>query len=358
MAINRLEIQALRNIERVDIQPGAGINFLIGANGSGKTTVLEALYCLGRGRSFRTTQSNQLITHQSECFTVVGRFTRGHIKTVIGIQRSRGRSVIKVDGANAASAAQLASLFPITVIGPGLKGLLDDGPEPRRKFLDWGVFHVEHNFGPAWNRYRRALAQRNAALRSRNRGSIVSGWDAELVQYGNQLTQARARYLQQLDVYIKQLAANFSECAALAPRFYSGWPEGSDYADYLSDHLLSDLERGFTQFGPHRADLKFYIDGKDAKTVISRGQQKTWVAALTIAQCQQLHSVDIRPTLLVDDLPAELDPHRRRQLIQTLHNTGCQVFITATEKSLFTPEDISLGRVFHVEHGAVTLVED
>ncbi len=358
MAINRLEIQTLRNIEGADIHPGPGINFLIGANGSGKTAVLEALYCLGRGRSFRTTQSNQLITHQSEHFTVVGRFTRGHIKTIIGVRRSRGRSEIKVDGVNAASAAQLASLFPVTVIGPGLKGLLDDGPEPRRKFLDWGVFHVEHGFGLIWNRYRRVLAQRNAALRLRSQAQIVSGWDAELVQYANQLTQARERYLRQLGVYIKQLADDFAECGTLTPRFYSGWPEGSDYADYLSQYLSSDLERGFTQFGPHRADLKFYVDGKDAKTVVSRGQQKTWVAALTIAQCRQLISLDIQPTLLVDDLPAELDPRKRRKLIRALNDTGCQVFITATEKSLFAPEDLSLGRVFHVEHGAVTFAED
>jgi len=355
MAISRLEIHRLRNLWRVDIRPGEGINYIVGANGSGKTSLLEAIYCLGRGRSFRTNQTNHLIAHDADDFTVVGRFLDDHRKTVIGVQRSRAGSVIRIDGVNVVSAAQLASRFPVLMTGPGVKGLFDDGPEPRRRFLDWGVFHVEPEFRAAWNRYRRVLCQRNAALRQRCGAQALSGWDRELVQYADVITTCRERYLTRLVSFLDSAENTISGSALLSLRLYRGWGQSESYADFLARNYPSDLQRGFTQYGPHRADLRFYVDsGKEAKNVVSRGQQKSWVAELIVAQCRHLVSEGILPTLLVDDLPAELDPEKRSRLIQSLFSIGIQVFVTATERALFSLDDLSLGQVFHVEQGGVS----
>ena len=131
------------------------------------------------------------------------------------------------------------------------------------------------------------------------------------------------------------------------------WREGIDYLDYLAAQFESDRDRGFTQFGPHRADLRIRICAIDARDILSRGQQKLLVATLVLAQCRQLAQQDTSAVILVDDLPAELDPEKRQALLRALEKTGAQVFVTGTEMGLFEGANYSEAGVFHVEQGQV-----
>lgn len=352
MAILKLEILNLRNLAEVVIQPSPGLNFIFGPNGSGKTSLLEAIHCLGRGKSFRTHKSNHLINEDASSFTVVGRVQQRGRSQTVGMQRHSGNSQIRLDGHNISRASELTDILPIAVLDPGLHRLMEEGPELRRRFLDWGVFHVEHTFKGIWNNYRRCLAQRNAALRSGWTQSAITHWDHELASAAVQLDQARRTYLDNLLAFARVFLADFPAMAELDIRYQQGWREGDDYQSYLNSHYLSDKDRGFTQFGPHRADLRIRLNGMDARDFLSRGQQKVLVANLILAQCRQITAQDVATVVLVDDLPAELDLATRERLVQILRSTEAQIFLTATDPALFAMRQES-DAVFHVEHGHV-----
>jgi len=354
MAILQLEIDRLRNLHQVRIEPVPGFNFIIGDNGSGKTSVLEAIHCLGRGKSFRSHKTNKLIQHGCDAFTVVGHTLQRDHKHVIGMQRSTKGSQIRISGNAIRSTTELTELLPIAVLEPGLHRLVEEGPEYRRKFLDWGVFHVEPGFSTSWKLYSRALAQRNAALRDRWAQKAVKQWDRELALAATELDRTRRDYLETLKGFMARTQDVFSAMPEVSMTYYPGWQEGTDYLDYITHQYESDRDRGFTQFGPHRADIKFRVEGVETRDVLSRGQQKLLVANLILSQCLYLQAHDTSVVILVDDLPAELDPERREELLQALQDTSAQIFVTGTEKALFGGANFSKSGLFHVEHGSLT----
>lgn len=350
MAITRLEITHLRNLNNVVIQPKPGLNFIFGPNGSGKTSLLEAIHCLGRGKSFRTHKTNLLINEDSSSFVIVGCVQQKGRNIIIGMERTLGHSQIRLGGQTVSRASELSEVLPIAVLDTGLHRLIEEGPDHRRRFLDWGVFHVKHDFSTVWNTFRRTLSQRNAALRARWTHTAIAHWDQLLVEGAIALDQARRDYLTDLSSFVQAGLKDFPAIAAIEILYQQGWRQGSDYASYLQEQFESDRDRGFTQFGPHRADLRIRIEGQDARDYLSHGQQKVLVANLILAQCRQITSQDTSAVILVDDLPAELDAHTRTTLLKTLHDTQAQVFITATDSSVFELNHQENG-VFHVEHG-------
>lgn len=352
MAIRTLEIQQFRNLKEVQIKPIPGLNFIVGPNGSGKSSILEAIHCLGRGKSFRTHKTNNLISEGAASFTVLGRVQQHSREFIIAMQRTRSESTIKVAGQLISRTSELTQALPIAVLEPGLHRLIEEGPDQRRKFLDWGVFHVERGFHYIWSNYRRVLAQRNAGLRSRYPREAIVNWDVQLVQAANSLDQSRRQYLESLLKYIPLYSHKFPDLAGVSIHYQQGWREGESYSDYLSAQYSSDKERGFTQFGPHRADLRLRIQGMDAREYLSRGQQKTLVAALVLAQCEQMRAQDTSVVILVDDLPSELDEEKRSILLESLQATGAQVLLTGTDVSHFPVQDKTSG-VFHVEQGKI-----
>jgi DNA replication and repair protein RecF len=357
MAILKLEVNGLRNLNEVSIEPREGFNFIIGDNGSGKTSLLEAIHCLGRGKSFRNHKTNKLIQVDSEAFTVVGKICQKGRDHTVGMQRSRQGSRIRLSGKPISSLSELIELQPIALIEPGLHRLVEEGPEYRRKFIDWGVFHVEPAFGSIWRTFRRALAQRNAALRDRWSHKAIKQWDTELVIAAENLDQIRSQYLASLKTFIKEKITTFDGLPEVDVSYQRGWKEGLGYGEYLAAQFDSDKDRGFTQFGPHRADMRLRVGSQDARDMLSRGQQKLLVATLVLAQCQQVAAQNTSTVILVDDLPAELDSDKREALLDALENTGAQIFVTGTEKGLFEGASFSQAGVFHVEQGKVKTLE-
>lgn len=354
MSLVHLEIARVRNLERVEIAPGARINFIHGENASGKTSLLEAIHLLSLARSFRSTTIQPVIQRDQPALTVFGRVRNltGQL-TAIGIEKSRDRTRIRINQQSVQKTSALAAVLPVQVINPDIHRILEQGPRYRRQFLDWGVFHVEQSFLPVWQSYHKVLRQRNAALRARSRPREIQYWNQQLIEQGEQLTTLRRDYVNALRPWLEQY------CVALLGTspdltYQPGWNQELDLATALARGFERDRQQGFTGSGPHRADLSVRQDKLPVQQHFSRGQQKLLASAMRLAQLAHFRTVSRQtPLLLVDDLPAELDPDRRARLLDLLVTSGAQLFVTATEPGLIDVSGEDGVKMFHVEHGAV-----
>lgn len=361
MTLNRLFIQNLRNLEGVDITPSAQVNLIFGENGSGKTSVLEAVNLLALGRSFRSHKHKSLIRYHQPSFTVFGKVKVDDGSEVpIGINRTLdGEASFKANGALVPSAADLAAYLPVQVINSETFQLLEGSPKVRRQFIDWLVFHVEHAFFPAWKAIQRCLKHRNSLLRrDRIDPFELAPWDQELVVLTEKIHDFREESFRQFQEVFDELCKEFIKLDGIKLGYYRGWDKDKSYADVLTAGLERDHRIGYTQSGSHRADLRITVNGQDAAGILSRGQQKLLVCALKIAQGYVFTRMTGRKSVyLVDDLPAELDEKHRALLVKWLATMGTQVFITGVEKDILVSSwlgkpDIT-PKLFHVEHGKV-----
>jgi len=348
MYLHNLEIQQLRNIEHERLHFDPALNLLVGPNASGKTSLLEAVSLLTLGRSFRTPRIDELQTHHRSHLLVVGLFQQNGNTTRIGLRREGRKTQVKKDGQNISRTTDMLGQVSLHVMTPESHEILDKGPKLRRRYLDWGVFHVKPAYLTCWQRYHRGLRQRNNSLRHREPRSQIQAWDRPLIQEAEQLHQYRADYIHDLTPALTQYGQTLLD-TELKFEYRAGWDiEQGSLGEQLLASLQQDLERGYTRLGPHRADLSIRHANEPVLNVFSRGQQKLLVCVMTLAQALR----DDKPGLiLVDDLPAELDPIRRGRLMTALQETGAQVFVTATEPGLISTEGWASHKVFHVEHG-------
>jgi DNA replication and repair protein RecF len=361
MSLGQLSVQNLRCVQQADLDLHPGRNLIVGANGSGKTSLLEAIFLLGRGRSFRTRNSERLIRHGESRLVVFGRTAstaEPAIPLALGVQVTRGEpTVAKIQGELARTLAELSAALPVQVIDPGVHKLVEDSAFRRRRWMDWATFHVEHGFVDVWASYTRALRQRNAVLKQLHSagaqvGAQLDAWDAELAQLGETLAQARRRMLANLQPHWRETVAALANLN-LELVYFQGWARDSSLIEALQLSRERDLLRGSTQVGPHRGDVLLKLDGKLARDSLSRGQQKLAAVSMILAQLRLLAGIlPEPPTLLLDDPAAELDPQRLARFIEQVVPLHCQLVLTS-----LTPGQHPFGqpdRVFHVEQGRVT----
>lgn len=355
MSLQKLDIYNVRNIRQASIQPSPAVNFIIGANGSGKSSLLEALFILGRAQSFRTASIKKVIHFDSKELIVSGRVLQytGHIAT-LGVQMDGKVSIARIDQQNLTSRSQLAYALPLQLIYPKSYLLLDGSPQYRREFMDWGVFNHYPEFLTAWRRYKKALQQRNALLKQKQLRQL-DVWNHELLEYGTIVADCRRRYIAQLLPVFSDIAAQFLAQDRFKLHVFNGWDESSDYLQVLHDEMEKDSRYGFTHSGPHRGDFFVLMDSRHANEFVSRGQLKLLILALKLAQVKVLGlAFKNAGCVLIDDLSAELDPANRSKLLRFLDGLNVQIFLTATQLEDFGDlSQIQEYRMFHVEHGDV-----
>jgi len=334
VSLRRLQVTDFRCLQSAELDFDPQFTLISGANASGKTSLLEAIYVLGRGRSFRTRRLEHLIRQGAEQFVVFGEVTSGDRRTPLGVEGSALGIRARIGGAKASSLAELAVLLPVQIIDPEIHHLIEEGPSRRRRFLDWGAFHVEHTFVAHWQRYSKALKQRNAALKSAQPRAAVAAWDADLLRYGELLTNARSEYIRLLAPHAQAIAQNLLGMD-LELSYRPGWARDQTFAESLEQSRGHDQSSGVTQAGPHRADLKIRLDGLGVKDRISRGQQKLLAAALLMAQLKVFpDDAPVRPSLLLDDPAAELDDERLTRLIREVSGHAVQLIVTTLHSEL------------------------
>ncbi len=357
MPIESLSLNQFRNLQPVELEFSPQLNLFIGENAAGKTSLLEALFVLARGRSFRTPQLDRLIQHGHEEFQLVVQLATADGRRVpVGLRRSRGRLECRIGGQPVKRLSELALLFPVQWLGGNLHTLVEDGPTQRRQFLDWGLFHVKPDYVALWKRFHKLLKQRNAALRAAATFREVRAWNSELAEAGEQLHRYRTDYLDGLLAVFSSISPQFSTTTTgVVASYEKGWRAEATYLEALQDSLEKDRESGYTRAGPQRAELKFTIDGRPAGEELSRGQQKVFITALQLAQAMHLHQASGKTSLfLLDDLGSELDIANQRGVLQLLSNIGAQVFVTAIEPPPLPGVGESVVRRFHVKHGLLS----
>lgn len=352
MIIRKLTIENLRNLEKAELMPHARLNYIYGSNGAGKTSILEALVVLSRGRSFRTNSAAELIGPDGQTFRIVASVedAQGRVSTV-GLERSGKRWRGRVNGRDISQLSQLTRLLPLVLMEPDSHLLVSGPPEVRRKYLDWGMFHVERGFLNTWRAYSKSLKQRNAALRHGDT-AMLDSLDEVLAENGTRLGQHRKRYTEKIENTLGSMMASLSESVGgIDISYHDGWAGGT-YLESLQDTRKRDLDRNMTSTGPHRADLKFRCGKRKARAVLSRGEQKVFAAAMILTQAEILEQAVETPLVLLDDLVSEFDQQHFDRVLSRAQELGSQIWVTGTEK----PELGGDHKVFHVEQGSVRQV--
>lgn len=344
-----------RCLSSIEFEPDPDFSLVVGPNASGKTSLLEAIAYLGRGRSFRSASTAEVTRHGEKEFVLFGKVQEDDHVTGVGVRNSAAGLEVHVGGEAAAGAAALAETLPLQVIDPEVHDLVGGAPENRRKYLDWIAFHVEPGYLETWRRFRRTLRQRNAALRDGVAAGVLAGWTEEFVLAAERLDAGRRRALALTEATLEAtVGAVFEDEVAFG--YEPGWNAERGLERSLEAGAERERQVGSTQVGPHRADLRISFTARRARSVVSRGQEKLLASAMLLAATETAQDALGKPMLLLlDDPAAELDAESLRRLLERVLAIGCQVIATSLDAALPVVSEPAL---FHVEHGRLARAGD
>jgi DNA replication and repair protein RecF len=355
MHLGDLRINDLRSIEESSISLVRGWNVFVGPNGAGKTSVLESVFLLSHGRSFRRSSRDSLSRLGSSGFSVFGVLEAGQERSHrLGLARRGGRLEVRVDG-EVTGIAGLVQKCAVVCFEPGSHELISGVSEERRRFLDWGVFHVEPDFLLLWRRYQRALRQRNSALRDGAEDAFLEPWEVEMTMTGVRIAMFRESYLERLRPLLQDILDQLlPELGFASVSLDQGWKSDQDLAVALLEGRGRDRDRGYTGRGPHRADWGITFERAPKREHLSRGQEKLCALALILAQARLYAATSGEwPILCLDDLASELDRHHLEQIVAQLRMSPAQILLSGTELPQVLDPSMSGLRVFHVEQGRI-----
>ena len=355
MILTQLQVRQLRCLQDVQLSPAPGLNVILGANGAGKSSLVEAIHVLGYGRSFRGRVREGLIRVGSAHLEIYAEWLDGQQQAHrAGLRHAGGSWEARLDGAPVSNLGELCAQVAVVTFEPGSHDLIGGGAEHRRRYLDWGLFHVEPAFFSQWRRYARALKQRNALLKAGPAPNSLAPWDRELADAGEALTRLRQSYLDRLEpILVAEAQAFLAELGPAGLDFHPGWKRAELT---LSDALLLSRERdlavGHTTVGPHRADWEMDFASLPGRQALSRGQEKLTALACILGQARGVAADRGEwPVVCLDDLASELDLAHQQQVLASVLASGAQVFLTGTQLPDALPTPPADYRLFHVEQG-------
>ena len=353
MQLQSISIDGVRCITKTEITFDSGINLLYGANGSGKTSVLESLALFAQGRSFCAANTKELINHQqSQLVCTLGFEADNQQHHQAGFSLGKdGKRRIRLDAKDITSMQQLSRKLPMLFVTPRSFQLIEGGARERRKLFDWLVFHVEPLFGEAYSNFARLLAQRNALLK--DTAAAIEAWDGAFADACHKLNTMRQRVFQQLLPLLQPETLYWNSHQKIDVSAYKGWSDHDSLENQLKNDRARDQAKGHTTKGAHRFDLVFYTNKYKASQVLSRGEKKRLVLALVFAQIVLAKTLGMHPVLLIDDLTAELDSGGISQTLERALQVCDQLIVSCIDH---TECPLQPARVFHVEQGVLTPV--
>lgn len=349
MRLSRLQIRNIRNIEDASVDLGPKVNLFAGENGSGKTSILESVHFLSSGRSFRAGKENTLVKRGADGCQVRGLPEIGQEMSAIR-DKVKGRRMT-LGGRILDRASELAQRLPVLVLAPQTINLLIGGPEYRRRFLNWGVFHVEPAFRQVWEDGNRCLYQRNQLLKKAvaPRRDLET-WSSEFVRLSETIHRYRAKYVSEFQESFQE-SISITGMTDVEVTYQPGWNSESSLGEQLALVQSLDLKRGFTSKGFHRADLAVTRAKREVSSFCSRGELKRLAWGLLLKQGEGLNGEVI---YLVDDLASELDRDSRERVCKYLVEKGNQILATGVDQAeLASCWGAITKTMFHVEHGVI-----
>lgn len=359
MSLSEVRIKDVRNIISAHLLPSSRLNIIVGENGSGKTSLLESIYLLSRARSFRTHNIKKVINNDTSDLLVFAKLEQTGVNNHIAIKKDPQETTIRINGKTEKKSSELNRFFHAHLVRPESQVLLESGSSLRRSFIDWGVFHVEHEFLDVSKKYNHTLKQRNKLLKSK-RLDTLDVWSDKLVEYGIIISNHRERYVSQLESALCLIATELMGETLINIEYVKGWDKGLSYERALMKSLARDTQYGFTTVGQHKSDIRVLVNGRLAQDYLSRGQMKLLIIALYLAQIKMMRDQGKKSIcVLLDDLASELDAVNFKKVMLFLVGLGIQVFVTTTDEAPFI-EYINLkeSKVFHVKHGRVIKGDD
>ena len=356
MRIQTLRIQNLRIIEEAELQLEPGLNWLLGANGAGKTSVLEGCSLLASGKSFRNAGNAGLLRQGAERTLVFAELADPACKlTRVGLERDQTGYRGRINGEPVRALSELFAHVPMVFVEPDSASLLTGPGELRRQFVDWGLFHVEQDFLSIWRRYQRALQQRNQVLRSGGSAAELNAWTDSLIASGEPLAKMRAEQCQRLQPALATLLPELLPDLGVASfRLRAGWSAEASLSEALQRATDSDRRLGYTTVGPHRFSWNLHFASGIDRHQLSRGQAKLCALALWLVQLSLFRQRrDQSPLLGLDDVMAELDPRNQLLVVEFLRTLEVQTLLTRAEAPATDSLLLRDGALFHVEQGRV-----
>ena len=331
MSIKQISISNFRCFNNIDLEFSELNNFIYGANGSGKTSVLEALYFCSTGRSFKSSNKNLCIQNNKGAFKIqVDTFENN--KICISKQTKKSMT-LEIDETKATS-IELFRTIPSTLLDNKTFSMFADTPKYRRKIFDRCLIASDQNYSKEFFSFHRALKQRNAALKFK-RLTNIDMWSEVFINSGTLISEKRNKFFEETKQTFFKLAKNLNDIRileiinSLEIFFHKGWVSEHSLKESLELNRDSDQRRTSTTSGPHKADIKFLIKKSDIKYILSRGEQKF----MSILWCLSMHKTlsdfhGVKPFLIIDDIHSELDEDFYNELINVLPNTGNQLFFS------------------------------
>ena len=358
MLIDHLSVNRFRNISSASLKLDH-VTLLYGDNGSGKTSVLEAIHILGNGKSFRGNTFDSIINESSEDLMVFATVDTSKV----GIQRYRnGSTQIKLNGRPISKVSELAKLLPVHLVEPNSVTLIEGPPTERRRFLDFTMFHVEHRFLKVYREFQSVLKQRNALLKTFPVDlKQLDYWDHIYIDKAFALTEIRK------DIYSNIIKEGIEEAfdylipgLDVSHELIDGCKRSCDVSvleEIIKSNRHTDIKYKSSQIGPHRADILFKLNGNLAKDYLSRGQKKLVTYGVRLAPALMLAKQNKQSGIvLIDDMPSELDVHSVNRVCDLVNAIGSQTVLTSVDKNNEQTKSIIQSlepAMFHVEHGAV-----
>lgn len=356
--IEQLNACLIRNLGKFSIEPSQKLNFFYGPNASGKTSVLESIYLLSRIKSFRSKRINDVISRGGDKLQVYAKGINQRKSFSVGIEKGLGVTKIKFDGESIQTASEQAKLLPVYILTPNHSVLYTGTPKNRRHWLDWSLFHVEHQYMAVWKAYHRALRHRNALLKSERQTntSEITGWERLMSEEAVKIDRMRERYVSDLNKLLNNKHAPHVLSGSVKINYMNENYTAQSLSDLLAANRNEDEKRGYTKLGPHRADISFSYEDYNVAKHLSRGQTKLFSAALVSSQVDKLKTTGKDAMLLVDDLDAELDQESSRKMLSLLLANNTQTFVSSLYKPEWVDQENGLNGMFHVKHGKIQKV--
>jgi len=359
MWIEKLQIQNCRILKNVELELSPHFNIIYGDNGSGKTSFLEALSLLSKGRSFRTSRISEVINNNKSSVLVSSSINnKSGITSQIGIEKSSEKTQIRINKKDVYTQSELSRHLPITVIHPDSIKLITGSPAERRSFIDWLSFYLHNDFHNVWKKYQHILKQRNSCLRNVAHRYALDDWTKELIKLQPIIHEYRSNSLEKLQKKVNNISSEILGDIKCEIDLKSGFPQHlkldkETLTDYYAEKLDFDIKLGRTQGGVHRADLIITMNGISAIQSASRGQLKLIVITLLLAQNNTIHDENnSNAIILIDDIAAELDADNKKILINYLLKLEQQLIITTPASDKI---EIKNAKMFHVKQGEITI---